>query len=102
MEMTRRLLQTGLNLLARGDTALASVLLDQVPTELADRNRLLEERLYPLLAEGAELARENRRLERLAQSKAWEELLPALSRQLAREAEARHNCSLRPLPSQAI
>lgn len=102
MEMTIRLLQTGLNLQAQGQHGLAALMLAQVPEELADRNRLLEQRLYPSLSQAASLTAENRRLERLARAQAWSCLLEALEIQLERERAARHSSSLRPPHVQAI
>lgn len=102
MEMTQRLLQTGLSLEARGDRALAALVLAQVREELEDRNRLMEERLYPLLPQSSPFVAENRRLERLAREESWAELAGALARQLACEKEARHRSSLSPRPVTAI
>lgn len=102
MEMTIRLLQTGLSLQAQGQHGLATLMLAQVPAELDDRNRLLEQRLYPSLPQAASLTAENRRLERLARAQAWKALLEALEIQLERERAARHGSSLRPPRVQAI
>ncbi len=88
MEITERLLQTGLNLLARGLTEPAERILQQVPEELCERNKTMRERLYPNLGDARYLQDENERLERLARAERWEALLEGLSRQLARERRA--------------
>lgn len=88
MELTERLLETGLDLRARGLTTLSERMLSQAGQELYERNRVVKDRLYPVLADARYLQDENERLERLAQERRWESLLDALRRQLARERRA--------------